>query len=523
MCALSPRTCLLPSLRYHCPLKDRIITRCVSGCSDTVKYDVENQRPASYRQWTEHRMREALSAIGVGMTVRKASVVYGIPRTTLNDHKLGKVRPGALPGRPTLLSTKEEEDLVNFLVESAAMGYGRTRRDVLDIVSRMAQQRGIKKAVTTGWWNKFIHRHPVLSERTPASLSIARAKASSSECLETYFDRLEEILQETGLSENPSLIFNMDETGFALDPIPRKTVDVRGTKNVLSICSGSKSQITVLATVSASGQALPPMIIWSKKTMSPDMATGELPGTLYGFSDNGWTNSHLFHKWFEKQFLRYIPATRPILLLVDGHSSHYCPDTLTMAAENGIIIFALPSNTTHLTQPLDKGVFGPFKTHWSRVCHDFTITHPGQKVNEYNFCQLFSKAWLESMTIGTIVGGFRTTGIHPLNRDAIKLPGEKKVTDKFLEPNLGFTPHKRYGLLRGVFSSSGISNIMESNTHPNSLLLAGINQTTSETVVKNKCIKPEDKVLASSDLPTVTKNAFGIKQGVHKNVQCKLC
>ena len=95
-------------------------------------------------------MREALSAIGVGMTVKKASIVYGIPRTTLNDHKLGKVRPGALPGRPTLLSTKEEEDLVNFLVESASIGYGRTRRDVLNIVSRMAQQRGIKKAVTTG-------------------------------------------------------------------------------------------------------------------------------------------------------------------------------------------------------------------------------------------------------------------------------------------------------------------------------------------------------------------------------------
>ena len=66
-----------------------------------------------------------------------------------------------------------EEDLVNFLVESATMGYGRTRRDVLDIVSRM---RGIKNTVTMGWWNKF---NPVLSEQTPASLSIARAKASS--------------------------------------------------------------------------------------------------------------------------------------------------------------------------------------------------------------------------------------------------------------------------------------------------------------------------------------------------------
>ena len=90
----------------------------------------------------------------------------------------------------------------------------------------------------------------------------------------------------------------MNETGFALDPIPRKTVDVRGIKNALSICSGSKSQITALACVSGSGHVLPPMIIWSKKTISPEMATGELPGTLYGFSGKGWINSHQFHQWF---------------------------------------------------------------------------------------------------------------------------------------------------------------------------------------------------------------------------------
>ena len=48
--------------------------------------------------------------------------------------------------------------------------------------------------------------------------------------------------------------------------------------------------------ISATGQALPQMIIWNKKTMAPDMATGEIPGTLYGFSDNGWINAHLFHK-----------------------------------------------------------------------------------------------------------------------------------------------------------------------------------------------------------------------------------
>ena len=122
------------------------------------------------------------------MSVRKASIIYGIPRTTLNDHKVGKVYPGSLPGQPTLLSMKEEDDLVEFLISSAMIGYGRTRKDILDIVSRMLEQQGINKTLITGLWNKFLCQHPVLTIRTPASLSVARAKALSKECMDSYFD-----------------------------------------------------------------------------------------------------------------------------------------------------------------------------------------------------------------------------------------------------------------------------------------------------------------------------------------------
>ena len=115
------------------------------------------------------------------------------------------------------------------------------------------------------------------------------------------------------------------------------------------------------------------MIIWARKTMRPELAVGEIAGTLYGLSEKGWMDSRLFHMWFRRHFLRYAPATRPLLLLLDGHTSHYCPDTINLAAEQGVIIFTLPPNTTHLAQPLDKGVFGPFKQHWRRVCHDFQI------------------------------------------------------------------------------------------------------------------------------------------------------
>ena len=141
----------------------------------------------------------------------------------------------------------------------------------------------------------------------------------------------------------------------------------------------------------------------------------------------------LFNSWFRKQFMLYAPASRPLLLLLDGHSSHYCPDTIKLAAENGIIIFTLPPNTTHLTQPLDKGVFGPFKTHWKRVCHDFQVSHPGRVVNHYNFCSLFSKAWIKSMTCVNIMAGFGTTGV---NRDAIlsALPGESRLSEGIIVP-----------------------------------------------------------------------------------------
>ena len=169
----------------------------------------------------------------------------------------------------------------------------------------------------------------------------------------------------------------MDESGFPLDPKLLKTIDSRGSKNPYCISSGSKSQVSIAACVSAAGQSLPPYIIWKRKTMSPDMAVGELPGTEYGLSEKGWMNGDLFRAWFRKIFLRYAPASRPILLLLDGLSSHYNPDTIKMATENEVIIFTLPPNTTHITQPLDKGVFGPFKAHWKLVCHDYLLSHPG--------------------------------------------------------------------------------------------------------------------------------------------------
>ena len=131
-------------------------------------------------------------------------------------------------------------------------------------------------------------------------------------------------------------------------------------------------------------------------------------------------------KWFSRLFLCCAAAAWPLVLLLDGHSSHYSPATIRFAAEEQVILFVLPPNTTHLSQPLDKGVFGPLKMQWRKACHSYMPRNPGKVVNQYVFSWLFHTAWLDAMTTKNITAGFRTTGIYPVDRNGIVLPGEKK-------------------------------------------------------------------------------------------------
>ena len=152
----------------------------------------------------------------------------------------------------------------------------------------------------------------------------------------------------------PAQIFNIDKTGVPLDSKACYSTEIclKGTKNAYSVTSSDKSQITV---VSAAGWCIPPMVIWDKKAIHPDMLAGEVHGTLNAFSNNGWIDQELFDLWFGNLFLKYAPSIRPLPLLMDGHTSHYCPQTIRQAARHKVVLLTLPPNTTHMSQPLDKG------------------------------------------------------------------------------------------------------------------------------------------------------------------------
>ena len=46
------------------------------------------------------------------------------------------------------------------------------------------------------------------------------------------------------------------------------------------------------------------------------------------------------------------------------------PSAIHIASQHQVVLLALPPNTTHLAQPLDKGIFGPLKVEWRKLCHE---------------------------------------------------------------------------------------------------------------------------------------------------------
>jgi hypothetical protein len=101
------------------------------------------------------------------------------------------------------------------------------------------------------------------------------------------------------------------------------------------------------------------MVIFDRKVLVPELTEGEVEGTLYGLSAKGWMDRELFGLWFKNHFLSYIPSVRPILLLMDGHSSHYCPSTIRLAAQEQVILFALPQTPLTCLNPWTRGVLDP--------------------------------------------------------------------------------------------------------------------------------------------------------------------
>ena len=139
-----------------------------------------------------------------------------------------------------------------------------------------------------------------------------------------------------------------------------------------------------------------------------------------GLSDNGWTSDFHCLQWLKDSFINQAEArntsSKPILLVYDGHGSHEKLDLLKLAKDHNIILFSLPPHTTHMLQPLDVGVFGPFARAWSKRCNDY-IAEYMQEIPRDQFVKHYMETRQQTFKDTTIRAAFQKSGIWPINHD----------------------------------------------------------------------------------------------------------
>ena len=140
---------------------------------------------------------------------------------------------------------------------------------------------------------------------------------------------------------------------------------------------------------------------------------------LYGKSDSGWIDGELFLTWLKKIFIKYIVSQRPVVLFIDGHSTHITLDVIDLCREKEIILFCLPPHTTHALQPLDVAVFKGLKTQFSKSVGALAFSKPNFVVSKRDFAQVFKTPFERAFSITNIKEGFSKSGIFPFNPDAV--------------------------------------------------------------------------------------------------------
>ena len=377
--------------------------------------------PKKKKQYDPASMIAAYNAIKEkGLSVYRASREYGVPESTLRDRTLGLVDlENCTSGPKRIFSVEEEESLAEHFKYMASIGYGYSKQEVINLATDLAVFQGKRTAndppLSAMWIYSFLKKHKDLQLLKPRKLNIARAKCASAETITKYYKELNTILTQNNLHDKPHLIFNVDETGCSTEHNPSKILGEKNT-NPQAITSPRSSNVTVIGCGSAAGHFIPPYYVFPGKRWNDSFLEGASYGSKGECSETGWSNMKIFQNYLEKHFLQYAnrrSQQEPILLLYDGHKSHISLFLTRWAKRNNVILFVLPPHTSHLLQPLDVGIFGPFKTIYNKECQKYLRENPGAKVTKLQVAKLTRNAYLSAFSPQNLISAFRKPGVHP--------------------------------------------------------------------------------------------------------------
>jgi hypothetical protein len=106
------------------------------------------------------------------------------------------------------------------------------------------------------------------------------------------------------------------------------------------------------------------------------------------------------------------------LLLLDGHESHKTYEFLDFCVQHKILVYFLRPHTSHITQPLDVGVFQAYK-HWHGEQIGMAYGQGIATTTKVDFLDRLTEIRRRTFKKSTIQSGWRRTGLYPWDPDVV--------------------------------------------------------------------------------------------------------
>ncbi|PMD65613.1 CENP-B protein [Hyaloscypha bicolor E] len=200
----------------------------------------------------------------------------------------------------------------------------------------------------------------------------------------------------------------MDETGVMLSMLGSIKVlldkdDPRDYRGAVV----KRTTVTAIKCISGNGRFLSPMIIWPATTHRSNWTTFPTPGWHYAISNSGYTDSKISLEWLKRVFnpqTREQANQKPRVLICDGFGSHETLEAQVFCFENSIILYRLPSHTSHKLQPCNVSVFTRLKDEY-RDEAERLFQGGANTVGKQHFTSLYSRAREKAFTKRNIMAG----------------------------------------------------------------------------------------------------------------------
>ena len=225
---------------------------------------------------------------------------------------------------------------------------------------------------------------------------------------------------------------------------------------------------------------------------------------------NGWTSNEQSVLYFKHSLAPQARAKcqsddERVLVIFDQHQSHLSDELYEVASEFKIDLYALPPNTTNMTQPLDVGIFGSPSRRFTKRCEEI-VAMTGSPISRDQLVQIHMEVHDKTITPAIVKAAWRDTGLVPFDPNIFTdddfAPCRNWSTRVHLPPSY---PYREF--VQGSSTTQRSLQFMRDDS-PVSVSASADDETTEDLVDRGRFLTPipDEAVLGSSEPERVSEH-----------------